>query len=784
MKKLIKYTLPVAALCALVSCSDDMTSSTSSADGSPFDGKELIALSGNDNGITRAAGFSEDTRVEMCIKAEEIVASDQTAQAPRYAVATATAQKVTNSADLSKLVYISGRERYWDDAFGRKSKLTIYAFAVPGVTADNILPNWSKASWTVVDAKTNPNWSTGSDYTTFNWEVSTQQTATTMTNENLTYSNNISKGGTSGRYSHEYDEEKGWSSKDFEDGQLIWIPKTNNANETTGKFDKGHLVFNHALAWIEINLKEGEGFNNSANTDFTWTKNQDAATQNITLVGFNTSGTFDVATGTWSDLHSANITEMDEKTGTPTVKTTRQLYAYVLPGTNLYGTTTNVVEFEIDNAKYYISGQKIAEAIRSYYTTGAGKNDAKAASYQNFTTIEAGKHYVINLSVSKKSVDRITAAIIDWESVNSEDAVAENTYPEFTLDNRGTKLTVSDKNQFALYRAAQTAPDYITGQTDANYEWKTGYGEAATKSYDATNSLWATTDWFWENNLTYYHFRAAGYTESSSEAGVTITTDATNGDYFAITSGALSGSAYKDYVWGAPFNTEAADKVTYSTSTGFDNETSSQHQISQAISTTASTINMLLFHMTSQITVNIRTTTDASKVTLKDDSQAAGQQLTKVEILNFLPDGRVLMGNGLVSTTSTARTPSAAMTNGTYHPAANSDPDRVNGYTYGIVPQPLTWTGGTIGLRITTPDGNQYVVKDLSTCTATVTSNNIANPYTAASDSSNYTIGAWYPGFKYNYTITIQKTGVERITAAVVGWEEVIGDLGTINLED
>ena len=779
MKKLFKYTLSMVALCgALASCSDETTT-----DGifNPNNGKELISLSGNDNGVTRAAltrgGFSAETKVEMRIKA--INKNDASAKA-RYAEATATASAATGS-DLSNLSYASGLERYWDDAFGRESQLTIYAFAIPGQTSAK-LPEWSKSEWTAVDAQTNPNWYTSSaDDTQVSWSVASEQTPETMTAQDLTYSNNISdsESGKGGRYAYKY-ENGAWTETKFGDGPLVWTAKTDNAGETTGKFDKGHLVFNHALAWIEINLKEGDGFNNSASTDFTWTKSQKSTTQNITLVGFNTTGTFDVAKGEWSNQTQTNITQMVEKTSTPTVKTTRQLYVYVLPGTDLYNTTTNVVEFEIDNAKYYVSGQKIAEAIRNYYTTGAGKDDAKAASYQSFTTIEAGKHYVINLSVSKKSVDRITAAIIDWETVNSEDAVAENTYPEFTLDDRGTKLTDTNKNQFALYRAAKTASDYITAATEANYDWKSGYGAAATKEYESDH--WKTTGWFWENNLTYYHFRAAGYTENSSETGVTISQDATNGDYFAIKSGALSNSDYKDYVWGAPFKAAASDKLTYSTTDGFDNASGTTHQISQAIGTTASTINMLLFHMTSQITVNVRTTTDASKVTLKDETNTELPN-TKVEILNFLPDGKVLMGNGLVSTTSTTRTPAAAMTYGTFAAATGTNPDRINDYTYGIVPQSLAYDGGTIGLRITTPDGNQYVVKDLSTCTATVSSNNIANPYTQVS-GGNYTINAWYPGFKYNYTITIKKTGVERITAAVVGWETVTGDLGTIDLEN
>ena len=777
MKKIIKYTLPIAALCALVSCSEDMADSSSSANGSSFDGRELIALSGNDNGITRAAGFSEETKVEMRIKA---INKNNTSAKARYAEATATASAASGDA-LSNLSYKPGLERYWDDAFGRESQLTVYAFAIPGQTSAK-LPEWSKTGWTPVDSQTNPNWFTSTaDDTQVSWSVATEQTSETMTAQDLTYSNNISENGKGGRYSNEYDAANSkWETKDFLDGQLVWIAK--EAGSTTGKFDKGHLVFKHALAWIEINLKEGDGFNNSANTDFAWTKSQASATQNITLVGFNTSGTFDVAKGEWSNQTQTNITQMNEKTGTPAAKTTRQLYVYVLPGTNLYNTTTNVVEFEIDNAKYYISGQKIAEAIRDYYKVGGShENEEHAAEYRNFTEIEAGKHYVINLSVSKKSVDRITAAIIDWETVNSEDAVAENTYPEFTLDDRGTKLTDTNKNQFALYRAAKTASDYITGATEANYDWKSGYGAAATKEYESDH--WKTTDWFWENNLTYYHFRAAGYTENTSNTtSVTINTDASDGDNFTIKSGALSGSEYKDFVWGAPFKTTSSDKLTYSTTDGFDNASGTTHQISQAIGTTASTINMLLFHMTSQITVNVRTTTDASKVTLKDETNTE-LPLTKVEILNFLPDGKVLMGNGLVSTTSTIRTNSAAMTNGTYSAATGSDPDCVNGYTYGIVPQSLYWTDGTIGLRITTPDGNQYLVKDLSTCTATVSSNHIKNPYDLVS-GSNYRIRAWYPGFKYKYTVTIKKTGIERITAAVVGWEEVVGDLGTIDLED
>lgn len=774
MNKLFKYTLPMVVLCgALASCSDDTTGGGNVNDNN---GKELIALSGNDNGVTRAAltrgGFSAETKVVMRIKAEA------TGQTARYTETTATASGVSGDV-LSELSYEKnkGLERYWDDAFGRDSKLTIYAFAIPGKT-NATLPTWSSADWQKVDKNTNPNWYTGSEYKTVSWSVEQAQTADNMAAKDLTYSNNISADdelGKGGRYYYTYDATNSkWVENKFGNGPLTWTAKA--TGETTGKFDKGHLVFKHALAKIEINLKEGDGFNNSSDADFIWTKKDDTdVKQNITLTGFNTSGTFNVADGSWTGQSSSDITLMDEKTGTPTALTTRKLFAYVLPGTNLYDTDTNVVQFEIDNAKYYVTGTQIANAIRNYYKDAT---DATAA-YKTFTTIESGKHYIINLNVAKKGVE-VTAAIVEWGTVNSDDADAQNTYAKFTLDDRGSQLDEASKSKFNLYRAAKDAGDYITATTEPNYDWKSGYSTtAATKSCES--SLWKT-NWYWEDNKTYYHFRAAGYTENASgNPSITIETDKTtdpNEDYFTITSGKIGGDSYKDYIWGAPFN-KTSGTLSYSTTNGFDGTSSTTHQLSQAIGATDSQINMLLFHVTSQVTVNIKTTTGADKVTLDDAN-------TKVEIIHLLKDGKVLMGTGKVEATTTTARNDYAMTIGSFSAGDASISAQV-AFSYGVVPQALSYTDGTIGLRITTPDGNQYVVSDLSKCTAIVSdvsSNSLTNPYTEKDDKGNYKITSWYPGYKYTYNITIKKTGIERITAAVVGWETVTGKDIEIDLEN
>ena len=804
MKKYLKYTLIALALGALQACSEDTSTSGSSGLG-PDGGKELISFSQEGGAFSRASmtrtGFGATTKVVMRIKAEGTAAGEVCyTQAVSMASAQTTADDDCNTSyglvgKHSHLTYVDGYDRYWDDAFGRESKLTVYAVAIPDKNDNTLLPSaiLDQASPTAVST----DWYTvAAENTKINWSVPATQVPATRLEKDLAYSNNIKASETvhKGRYHQEWNDALAtpdWE-KSMQLGRMIWQSKDpSNPSVTTGKFDQGHLVFKHALSLITIVLKEGSGFDNTVNTDFVWTNNPAGSTQSFVLKGFPTSGDIDLSNGTWSDVvTNVDITQLDEVSATPAaVQTIRQLEAIVLPGTNLYSTTANVIEFEIDNAKYYVSGTQIAEAIRDFYKIGGANADADhAAEYRSFTTMEEGKHYYVNLTVSKKGIDNVTAAILDWETVNSSDADPDNTHCEFIFEDRGTRWVAADAAKFNLYRAEKTTTDYITNTTEGNYEWTTGYTTPATKSF-ATDH-W-TTDWFWPNNLTYYHFRAVGYADNTTGTpSVTISTNTTpdpDEDYFTITSGTLAGSNYKDYVWGAPFKDIAdGDKLTYSTATGFDNTSGTTHQIAQAIGATKRQINMLLFHVTSRIYVNVKTVIGADKVALKDDTKPADNQLTKVEILNFLPEGKVLMGTGLVSATDGTRTENATMGAGTWAAESGSTPEQVTAYSYGIIPQALSWTSplsGSIGLRITTPDGNQYVVKDLSTCTGTVSATNLVNPYTLAS-GTNYHITSWYPHYQYTYTITLKQTGIANITAAVVPWETVDGDLGVIDLEN
>ena len=788
MKKYLNYTLTALALMALVACSEEGSSTSSGTTPTPEGGKTLIAFSQEGSAMTTRAmtraGFDSNTKVVMRIKAEGKTASDI-----RYTQAVATAN-VEISGDActaygltgthSHLTYAAGMSRYWDDAFGRDTKLTVYAVAVPNLNDDDVLFSTILDQTSPTTAA--PDWYTvTTENTKIDWQVSTTQTATTRTNEDIAYSNNIRSAETDnkGCYRQTWDG-SAWA-KSMQLGRMIWQSKDPaDASVTVGQFDKGHLVFKHALSWLTIVLNEGSGFDDNSDTDFAWTNNNAAADQNITLKGFPTSGKLDLSNGAWSETTSNNITQLHDVTTIPVAaQTTRQLEAYVLPGTVLDDNASNFIEFEIDNAKYYVSGEQIAEAVKSYYSA------TPASPYASFTTTEAGKHYVINLTVSKKGIENITAAILDWETVNSSEIKPDNVYCSFNFEDRGTRLESTDAAKFNIYRAGKDAGAYIDDNTAANYDWKTGYtttsgtsevANKATKSWASTTTSW-TTDWFWPDNRTYYHFRATGLGDNatSTDNDVTINKDATNGDYFTITSGTLTESNYRDYLWGAPFTyVDNTYKIKYDGTNGFArNSANDAYQISQAIGATNSQIKMLLFHMTSQITVKVSSVTGDGSVTLID-----GDNKTKVEILNFLPDGKVLMGTGAVSASGTR------VSEGNSEMAYLSESTATTvSFAYGIVPQSLIYdTTGRIGLCITTPDGNKYYVRDLSTCTATVSSTNLAIPY---SGSSPYIINAWYPHYKYTYNITLSKAGVKNITAAVLDWETVESTISTpITLEN
>lgn len=772
MKKLTFPLLLATALVAASCTSDDLENGNNEVIDESLKTKISFSMTDDSGSLERPlsrAGFVSATEIAMRIRSKNGSADEY-----KYYLGYATANAAGSKA-YSDVNFQSGSTPYWDDAFGRSGNLSVFAIAIPdqasGTNADGQTVEGHLAgttnSWT--DASSN----------SFDWDV--KQTQTDIKHGDLTYSNNIQPTdatvkGHDGRYVYNFSTDKYPEySTDLDDGCMTFKLKDNTVTDGPGKFDKGHLIFEHALSRITITVKVGKGFTfTSAGNTFKFTN----ADENVKLVSFPSKGTFNVETGAWSDVTNSGVNSMvcAPSASFPTEgdglnQTLYTLQANVLPGyTFTDGTTSSALEFTIDNNTYYVSSDDLFEALKSKAGTGAEQNGlaTDATSY----TMEKGKNYKFTITVGKTKIEALTASLIPWADVEGGEFTPNNGRIEFSSKLfSGTGVTAqTETNTFKLYRALDEAST-ITDSYEGT-KWTTGYNTdgAATLSY-ADGSY--STNWYWNSNKSYYHLRTYYNVYNTGSDDSAPTTDAENGDYFTMTSGA---TASTDYQWGATF-LPTIDKLTYNTSNGFTD------QLTSAIGPLKNDqqINITQQHMMSNIKVVLTTTDGSDAVMLYDTEHSKGATVT---LTNFYEKATVLMGTGLVTpiTTGTGAMKAAQeMTTPTTYFA--TDKVKTNAFTWSVVPQKVDRTSGDpryVGLTITTPDNNMYyVVADLSTITAgTITSPYKADPYNGGS------INRWYPGYEYTYTIKLTKTGIKVITATIVEWVPVTAAEKDITLEN
>ncbi len=291
--KVLFHSMLVAAVLATTACSSDIKDDIEVIDPS---NKTAISFSVGENHtpVTRA-GFTAQTKIAMRIKSENGSGS-------RYTRTVANANTAASGKEYSSITIDGAYVRYWDDAFGRAAKLSVFALAVPNKTA--VSNNNQTIEEKLLNGATT--WFTeATENEKINWVVSTvEQTAVTLADEDLTYSNNISDGGINGVYKYDFENDKYPAySSDLEDGRMQF--RLRNALETDGpgKFDKGHLIFNHALSRITVNLVKGEGFGGDGAFQF-------ASGTNVQVLNVPVSGDLDLKTGTWSNPTSDDIDKM------------------------------------------------------------------------------------------------------------------------------------------------------------------------------------------------------------------------------------------------------------------------------------------------------------------------------------------------------------------------------------------------------------------------------------------------------------------------------------------
>ncbi|WP_028913230.1 fimbrillin family protein [Prevotella sp. MA2016] len=716
MKNLL-YPLVFATAFVATAC----TSTNETDFDTPVDpnGKTAISFSVEEQrrALTRA-GFTDITKIAMRIK------SEATGKANRYTRTVATAAAASGK-DYSSITVDGAYVRYWDDAYGRAANLSVFAIAVPN--KDDI-KNDEKSLEEKLTAGTDTWFTETTENEKISWKISTTQTSTTLDDEDLTYSNNIKDGGTGGVYQYDFTQNKYPNDNtSLSDGRMQFRLQTATETDGPGKFDKGHLMFNHALSRITVNLKKGDGYPTTGAFEFT-------NGTSVKILNVPVSGDLDLTNGTWSNRSLGDIVSMyqKQKAATGAVYT---LMAQILPDYVISATsTTNMLTFTIDDNQYFITQQQMYDALKD--ATGMTKKDASEV------TMEQGLNYNFTITVKKTNIINVTAVVQPWSDVNAEEFTPSNA--RITLDGIYDSNSGKKSTDFTLYRVLDES-DEIT-DTYVGKKWNGNYTDAATLA-ENTDGSWST-NWYFESNKAYYHFRTVN-------EGITIegTSDTDNSvaDYFIIEAGPVAST---DPHWGAPMTNEPVYNVT----NGYTD------CLSSAIGATNAKINITDQHMMSNITVKLQTTDGNDKVTL------AG---AKVYITKLHTTGNVLMGTGLVTPTGnvTAQQEMTGNNEGTE-------------FTYAIVPQALVraTTNATdddyVGITIVTADNNQYyIVKKLSEITASTVSN-------VKSQTQGSAIKRWFPGHTYTYTFTLKKAGIDKITCTVEGWTDVTADNKNISLED
>lgn len=778
-----KYLFPAALATTLLatSCSDNDMAEPITPDGQ----KEMISLTlglGDDtpamakrvSGTPTYDGFTAPTRILMRIQSDD---NDAATGNHRYTRTLAVANTKVGDKQYSTVGQDNAYIRYWDDAFGRNAHLSVFAVAIPNKNdADLLAENKLKGP--------DSGWTTTAEDNKIQWMVATSQDATTLENEDLVYSRNIRMGGTAeeaGRYVWNFKSsayvpniDAALTTPNVFTKDRMRFSLSDDADPTSpGKFDKGHLIFNHALSRLTITIKSGTGFD--ANNNFT------LSAEGVQALDMNTSGTLDVSTGLWADGATTGTITTNPTVERPTGSKTYASYStymQMLPGYQFVkDDPTNVLKFKIDDNEYYITKGLIHQALRENHA------DNGLLDTDDPYTMEQGKNYVLTVTVNKTKIESLTATLAQWEDVTAAEEQLYNSYVTLNLKNTEGQAC----ENFDLYRLGVGDDKIHTSETDKtadayeNYEWKGNYTDYLTTnaSADENKKLKKYTDtaegkekwktpWFFDDNKTFYHFRTvkAGTT---IEGATGVKADATD-DYFTIHDGPISGTNEVDPHWGAPLKDYAgSDNPATKPATKY-NTTPGDHEgytdiIYKAIGSTTGAIAIQEFHMLSEINVIVKTKPEAEGgVKLKD-----GEVYTTVTLYQIAQNGQVKMGNGFV-TAQAPFTHSQALT----QPATffATDPTVTNAFTWRVVPQTLNRGDNKtdkVAIKIQTPDNNlYYCIEDLSTI--------------APQGSSPIT--HWLPNHRYIYTFVISKKGIDQITCTVADWIDVTAADKDITLED
>lgn len=574
---------------------------------------------------------------------------------------------------------------YWDDYgtadpdnanVGRTQGLTIYGVAID--------------SMSVTDAGFSGLLAANADWTALNWTLPANQTLATPGNipsrHDLLISNNIK-----GEYAYHF--------TDRESGR--------------------RLDFKHAMSKITVILTARYGFvdkNSDGHVDF---QNDPVVllTSNTSPEWAYTTGTVNITNGAITSLDNLSAITMyqapSEQVGHIAIKE-----ALVMPGSQIPAADATIAKINADGNIYYVTAEKIRTAMLAEKST----TDYKT---------EAGKNYIIKVTVDKTGISRVSATVTNWTNVEAV-AVAPKINVTGDLGSEGSAL--ADGN-YSFYRSA-----YVDA-TSIN----TGYGiKNGTTNFFAEESIitksgstWTmSTPLYWPDHNTHYQFRCV-WPQTTTEDDASkprVKTVNHSVDYQVIE---ISNVQYPS-TSGYPSDLMIARPEVANQDKNCGNNESTHTKCNlytQGICAREGNIKLTFKYMMSKVEVNLSTSgeSDPNKVILTN---------AKVELINIKNTGEVKLGDmGVIPTGNT----------GYYelHPVSESPNSRLDA----IVPQDITNTK----FKITIYKNG-------------VIGNGIDDIYYA--DISDFTPEGWISGNHYVYNLTVTKTKVQ-VSATLTDWNTV-----------
>lgn len=663
---------------------------------------------------------------------------------------------------------------YWDDfgtadpankETGRATGLTIYGVAVndASISTAPTVSNWESLEWTLDD-----NQSTSNDWT----------------KKDLIISNNNQTG-------------TGF------DGPLKF---------DTWKTSGGLLEYKHAMSKITINLKAYLGFPSTAPSGKTLVGNTPNKFENNPEVKLLTRGAekneiaYAITKGTVNVI-TGEVTPSNEAEDKKIIETkldhvheawaadatefqyTVQMTALVVPGTLLGASGADaakamtIAKISVDGNDYYVDAEKISAAIN-------GANDYKT---------EAGKNYVLNITVNKTEV-QVTATVADWIDVTAEEATpkieVDTNYGETTLGNvfnEDYSFYLNDKIDYTTKTSDESSDHYYGALVSGKYEENRWRKYSSNAEYEGFYIGSAKAPLYWPNHTIKYFFRGVWPRTITAEIG---------NDCFLSTE-LLGEKVWKPSVEKFTDNSSVYHQGIYVKNVAYQKDKfpsdlmigiplkkktvdgkevidpDSHDEGDEGISATEGKITLNFTYRMAQVEVHLLSSgMDTSKEPNEafadniDLGSADGANQAKVDIVGGYTQGYVLLADGKVNyanypTTSYEMTPKSSDKS-----SANAAPTSyANDFYYrhdAVIPQSLGTDSNPLQFVITTGsndltyDTYKINIKDIYVSSI----NNVPQP-------SGTKIDKWEAGKHYVYTLKITKTQI-NIEAKITDWIPVV----------